>query len=144
MFNVIITLWCLAFSAPNTSSWSCVYAALSETRLWFVCHFSASSKLCDWDEVCSNQGSYFASRDILVKTVLPWFSNNLHWCFLPASVLADEVLDLSVVSDFKNDLVEVVILLNVAEVQRARLEIFCLSSALTTGKNWSIYYVIFF
>ncbi|KAM6092199.1 cilia- and flagella-associated protein 43 isoform 2-T3 [Theristicus caerulescens] len=50
-------------------------------------------------------------------------------------VMADEVLDLSVVSDFKNDLVEVVILLNVAEVQRARLEIFCLSSALTTDND---------
>nr|XP_013029968.2 cilia- and flagella-associated protein 43 isoform X2 [Anser cygnoides] len=46
-------------------------------------------------------------------------------------VLADEVLGLSVVSDFKNNLVEVMVLLNVAEVQRARLEIFCLSSALT-------------
>ncbi|XP_075362696.1 cilia- and flagella-associated protein 43 [Mycteria americana] len=50
-------------------------------------------------------------------------------------VLADDVLDLSVVSDFKNDLVEVVILLNVAEVQRARLEIFCLSSALATDND---------
>ncbi|XP_009572136.1 PREDICTED: WD repeat-containing protein 96, partial [Fulmarus glacialis] len=50
-------------------------------------------------------------------------------------VLADEVLELSVVSDFKNDLVEVVVLLNVAEVQRARLEIFCLSSALTTDND---------
>ncbi|XP_009948640.1 PREDICTED: WD repeat-containing protein 96, partial [Leptosomus discolor] len=50
-------------------------------------------------------------------------------------VLADEVLDLSVVSDFKNDLVEVVVLLHVAEVQRARLEIFCLSSALTTDND---------
>ncbi|KAJ7396663.1 hypothetical protein BTVI_143352 [Pitangus sulphuratus] len=50
-------------------------------------------------------------------------------------VLADEVLDLSVVSDFKNDLVEVMVLLNVAEVQRARLEIFCLSSAITTDND---------
>ncbi|XP_009879924.1 PREDICTED: WD repeat-containing protein 96 [Charadrius vociferus] len=50
-------------------------------------------------------------------------------------VLADEVLDLSVVSDFKNDLVEVAVLLNVAEIQRARLEIFCLSSALTTDND---------
>ncbi|KAM9188437.1 cilia- and flagella-associated protein 43 [Mergus octosetaceus] len=47
------------------------------------------------------------------------------------TVLADEVLGLSVVSDFKNSLVEVMVLLNVAEVQRARLEIFCLPSALT-------------
>ncbi|XP_074731329.1 cilia- and flagella-associated protein 43 isoform X1 [Strix uralensis] len=50
-------------------------------------------------------------------------------------VLTDEVLDLSVVSDFRNDLVEVMILLNVAEVQRARLEIFCLSSGLTTDND---------
>uniref|UniRef100_A0A663MGL3 Cilia- and flagella-associated protein 43 n=1 Tax=Athene cunicularia TaxID=194338 RepID=A0A663MGL3_ATHCN len=50
-------------------------------------------------------------------------------------VLADEVLDLSVVSDFRNDLVEVMVLLNVAEIQRARLEIFCLSSALTTDND---------
>ncbi|XP_027547840.1 cilia- and flagella-associated protein 43 isoform X3 [Neopelma chrysocephalum] len=50
-------------------------------------------------------------------------------------VLADEVLDLSVVSDLKNDLVEVMVLLNVAEVQRARLEIFCLSSAITTDND---------
>ncbi|KAM9611800.1 cilia- and flagella-associated protein 43 isoform 1-T2 [Morphnus guianensis] len=50
-------------------------------------------------------------------------------------VLADEVLDLSVASDFKNDLVEVVLLLKVAEVQRARLEIFCLSSALATDND---------
>ncbi|XP_054687133.1 cilia- and flagella-associated protein 43 isoform X1 [Grus americana] len=50
-------------------------------------------------------------------------------------VLADEMLDLSVVSDFKNDLVEVVVLLQVAEVQRARLEIFLLSSALTTDND---------
>ncbi|XP_068544544.1 cilia- and flagella-associated protein 43 isoform X2 [Anas acuta] len=47
------------------------------------------------------------------------------------TVLADEVLGLSVVSDFENNLVEVMVLLNVAEVQRARLEIFCLPSALT-------------
>ncbi|XP_064519316.1 cilia- and flagella-associated protein 43 isoform X6 [Pseudopipra pipra] len=50
-------------------------------------------------------------------------------------VLADEVLDLSVVSDLKNDLVEVMVLLNGAEVQRARLEIFCLSSAITTDND---------
>uniref|UniRef100_A0A8C3PJR8 Cilia- and flagella-associated protein 43 n=1 Tax=Calidris pygmaea TaxID=425635 RepID=A0A8C3PJR8_9CHAR len=49
--------------------------------------------------------------------------------------LADEVLDLSVVSDLKNDSVEVVALLNVAEVQRARLAIFCLPSALTTDND---------
>uniref|UniRef100_A0A8D0KRK5 Cilia- and flagella-associated protein 43 n=1 Tax=Strix occidentalis caurina TaxID=311401 RepID=A0A8D0KRK5_STROC len=83
----------------------------------------------------SEQGCLFVSHDILVKTMLPCFSNNLHWCSLPASVLADEVLDLSVVSDFRNDLVEVMILLNVAEVQRARLEIFCLSSGLTTDND---------
>ncbi|NXI67699.1 CFA43 protein, partial [Anseranas semipalmata] len=50
-------------------------------------------------------------------------------------VLADEVLGLSVVSDFKNNLVEVVVLLNVAEVQRATLEIFSLSSALTEDND---------
>ncbi|XP_025973238.2 cilia- and flagella-associated protein 43 isoform X2 [Dromaius novaehollandiae] len=50
-------------------------------------------------------------------------------------VLADEVLGLSVVSDFRHDLVEVVVLLKVAEVQRARLEIFCLPSALTTDNE---------
>ncbi|XP_010158865.1 PREDICTED: WD repeat-containing protein 96 [Eurypyga helias] len=50
-------------------------------------------------------------------------------------VLSDEVLGLSVVSDFENNLVEVVVLLNVAETQRARLEIFCLSSALTTDND---------
>lgn len=49
--------------------------------------------------------------------------------------MADEVLDLSVASDFRNDLVEVVALLNTAEVQRARLEIFHLSSSLTAGEN---------
>uniref|UniRef100_A0A8C5TEA9 Cilia- and flagella-associated protein 43 n=1 Tax=Malurus cyaneus samueli TaxID=2593467 RepID=A0A8C5TEA9_9PASS len=59
--------------------------------------------------------------------------NNFHWCSLPASVLADEMLHLSVISDLKNDLVEVMVLLNVAEVQRARLEIFHLSSAILTG-----------
>ncbi|XP_064923169.1 cilia- and flagella-associated protein 43 isoform X1 [Columba livia] len=47
-------------------------------------------------------------------------------------VLEDQVLDLSVVSEFKSDLVEVMVLVNVAEVQRARLETFCLCSALTT------------
>lgn len=67
--------------------------------------------------------------------MLPCFSNNLHWCSLSASVLEDQVLDLSVVSEFKSDLVEVMVLVNVAEVQRARLETFCLCSALTTGKN---------
>ncbi|KAM6416094.1 cilia- and flagella-associated protein 43 [Rhynochetos jubatus] len=50
-------------------------------------------------------------------------------------VLSDEVLGLSVVSDFENNLVEVVVLLNVAETQRARLEIFCLSAALTTDND---------
>ncbi|XP_010283130.1 PREDICTED: WD repeat-containing protein 96, partial [Phaethon lepturus] len=50
-------------------------------------------------------------------------------------VLADEMLGLSVISDFKDDLVEVMVLLNVAEIQRARLEIFCLSSALTTDND---------
>ncbi|XP_040530043.1 cilia- and flagella-associated protein 43 isoform X3 [Gallus gallus] len=45
-------------------------------------------------------------------------------------VLAGEVLSLSVVSDFKNNLVEVIVLLSVAENQQTRLEIFCLSSAL--------------
>ncbi|XP_057276998.1 cilia- and flagella-associated protein 43 isoform X1 [Pezoporus wallicus] len=49
--------------------------------------------------------------------------------------LAGEVLDLSVLSDFKSDLVEVVVLLNVAVVQQARLETFCLSSALTTDND---------
>ncbi|XP_071668229.1 cilia- and flagella-associated protein 43 isoform X3 [Patagioenas fasciata] len=47
-------------------------------------------------------------------------------------VLEDQVLDLSVASDFKSNFVEVMVLVNVAEVQRARLEIFCLCSALTT------------
>ncbi|XP_062436379.1 cilia- and flagella-associated protein 43 [Rhea pennata] len=50
-------------------------------------------------------------------------------------VLADEVVGLSVVSDFKHDLVEVVVLLKVAELQRARLEIFCLPPALTTDND---------
>ncbi|XP_065528265.1 cilia- and flagella-associated protein 43 isoform X1 [Lathamus discolor] len=49
--------------------------------------------------------------------------------------LAGEVLDLSVLSDFKSDLVEVVVLLNIAAVQRARLETFCLSSALATEND---------
>ncbi|XP_021254283.1 cilia- and flagella-associated protein 43 isoform X2 [Numida meleagris] len=48
-------------------------------------------------------------------------------------VLAGEVLSLSVVSDFKNNLVEVMVLLSVAEVQQTKLEIFCLSSELTKG-----------
>uniref|UniRef100_A0A8C0I9U0 Cilia and flagella associated protein 43 n=1 Tax=Bubo bubo TaxID=30461 RepID=A0A8C0I9U0_BUBBB len=74
-------------------------------------------------------------RIFLSKFPVLSLHNNLHWCSLPASVLADEVLDLSVVSDFRNDLVEVMVLLNVAEVQRARLEIFCLSSALTTDND---------
>lgn len=86
---------------------------------------------------------YFVLHDDTLVETFPCFSNDLHWCSLPASVLADEVLDLSVVSDFKNDLVEVMVLLNVAEVQRARLEILFLSSALTTGKN-CIYYLILF
>lgn len=55
--------------------------------------------------------------------------------FLPVSVLAGEVLHLSVLSDLKNDLVEVMVLLKVAEVQKARLEIFHLSSAIITGKK---------
>ncbi|NWX82783.1 CFA43 protein, partial [Nothoprocta pentlandii] len=50
-------------------------------------------------------------------------------------VLTDEVLGLSIVSDFKHDLVEVVVLLKIAEVQRARLDIFCLPSALTTDSE---------
>ncbi|XP_064287296.1 cilia- and flagella-associated protein 43 isoform X2 [Passer domesticus] len=50
-------------------------------------------------------------------------------------VLADEVLHLSVISDFKNDLVEVMVLLHVAEVQKARLEIFRLSSAMITDND---------
>ncbi|XP_010078588.1 PREDICTED: WD repeat-containing protein 96, partial [Pterocles gutturalis] len=50
-------------------------------------------------------------------------------------VLADEVLDISVVSDFENYLVEVVVLLNIAQVHRTRLEIFCLSSALTRDND---------
>ncbi|XP_033371395.1 cilia- and flagella-associated protein 43 isoform X3 [Parus major] len=50
-------------------------------------------------------------------------------------VVADEVLHLSVLSDIKNDLVEVMVLLNVAEVQRARLEIFHLSSAIITDND---------
>lgn len=49
--------------------------------------------------------------------------------------MADEALHLSVISDLKNDLVEVMVLLNVAEDQKARLEIFRLSSAIITGKN---------
>ncbi|XP_031453373.1 cilia- and flagella-associated protein 43 isoform X2 [Phasianus colchicus] len=48
-------------------------------------------------------------------------------------VLAGEVLSLSVVSDFKNNVVEVMVLLNVAEIQQTRLEIFCLSSTLMEG-----------
>ncbi|KAM4775662.1 cilia- and flagella-associated protein 43 isoform 3-T3 [Cyanocitta cristata] len=50
-------------------------------------------------------------------------------------VLADEVLHLSVISDLKNDLVEVMVLLNVTEVQQARLEIFHLSSAIATDNE---------
>ncbi|XP_064000506.1 cilia- and flagella-associated protein 43 [Pogoniulus pusillus] len=50
-------------------------------------------------------------------------------------VLEEEVLDLSVVSDLRSDLVEVMVLHNVAEVQRARLDIFFLSSALTTDND---------
>ncbi|XP_032844431.2 cilia- and flagella-associated protein 43 isoform X3 [Tyto alba] len=50
-------------------------------------------------------------------------------------VLEAEVLDLSVISDFRNDLVEVLVLLNIADVQQARLEIFCVSSALTTDND---------
>ncbi|CAN8216018.1 unnamed protein product, partial [Coccothraustes coccothraustes] len=47
-------------------------------------------------------------------------------------VLEDEVLHLSVISDLKNDLVRVTVLLNGAEVQQARLELFSLSSAMIT------------
>ncbi|XP_071605436.1 cilia- and flagella-associated protein 43 isoform X1 [Heliangelus exortis] len=50
-------------------------------------------------------------------------------------VFADEILGISIVSDLKDDTVEVVVLLNVAEVQRARLEIFFLSSALITDND---------
>ncbi|TRZ25567.1 hypothetical protein HGM15179_001626 [Zosterops borbonicus] len=50
-------------------------------------------------------------------------------------VLADEVLHLSVFSDLKNDVVEVMVLLNVAEVQQARLEIFRLPSAIITDND---------
>ncbi|XP_066047799.1 cilia- and flagella-associated protein 43 [Chamaea fasciata] len=50
-------------------------------------------------------------------------------------VLADEVLHLSVLSDLKNDLVEVMVLINVAEIQQARLEIFHLSSAIITDND---------
>ncbi|KAM9012129.1 cilia- and flagella-associated protein 43 isoform 1-T2 [Ara ararauna] len=49
--------------------------------------------------------------------------------------LAGEVLDLSILSDFNSDLVEVVVLLNVAGVQWARLGTFCLSSALATDND---------
>lgn len=45
------------------------------------------------------------------------------------------MLHLSVISDLKNDLVEVMVLLNVAEVQQARLEIFHLSSAIATDNE---------
>lgn len=87
------------------------------------------------DQRCILKRSHFVSHGILVKKMLSCFSNKLHWCSLPASELAGEVLDLSVLSDFKSDLVEVLVLLNVAVVQRARLETFCLSSALATGKS---------
>ncbi|XP_039927326.1 cilia- and flagella-associated protein 43 [Hirundo rustica] len=50
-------------------------------------------------------------------------------------VLADEVLHLSVLSHLKNDQVEVMVLLNLAEVQQARLEIFHLSSAIITDND---------
>ncbi|XP_072196068.1 cilia- and flagella-associated protein 43 [Excalfactoria chinensis] len=48
-------------------------------------------------------------------------------------VLAGEVLSLSVVSDFRNNSIEVVVLLSVAEIQQTRLEVFCLPSALREG-----------
>ncbi|XP_031410356.1 cilia- and flagella-associated protein 43-like isoform X2 [Meleagris gallopavo] len=48
-------------------------------------------------------------------------------------VLAGEVLSLSVVSDFKNSVVEVMVVLNVAEIQQTRLEIFCLPPTLMEG-----------
>nr|XP_030132217.3 cilia- and flagella-associated protein 43 isoform X1 [Taeniopygia guttata] len=50
-------------------------------------------------------------------------------------VLAGEVLHLSVISDLKYDSVEVMVLLNVAEVQQARLEIFHLSSAMIADND---------
>ncbi|XP_037997056.1 cilia- and flagella-associated protein 43 isoform X2 [Motacilla alba alba] len=50
-------------------------------------------------------------------------------------VLADEVLHLSVISDLKNDSVEVMVLLKVAEVHQTRLEIFRLSSAMITDND---------
>ncbi|NXJ12495.1 CFA43 protein, partial [Odontophorus gujanensis] len=48
-------------------------------------------------------------------------------------VLAGEVLSLSVFSDFKSNLVEVVVLLSVTDIQQTRLEIFYLSPALMKG-----------
>ncbi|XP_014739240.1 PREDICTED: cilia- and flagella-associated protein 43 [Sturnus vulgaris] len=50
-------------------------------------------------------------------------------------VLEDEVLHLSVISDLKNDLVDMMVLLNVAKVQQARLDIFHLSSAIRTDTD---------
>ncbi|XP_056350633.1 cilia- and flagella-associated protein 43 [Oenanthe melanoleuca] len=50
-------------------------------------------------------------------------------------VLEDEVLHLSVISDFENDLVEVMVLLNEAELQQAKLKIFYLSSAIRTDTD---------
>ncbi|XP_015722732.1 cilia- and flagella-associated protein 43 [Coturnix japonica] len=50
-------------------------------------------------------------------------------------VLAGEVLSLSLVSDFKNNLIEVMVLLSVAENQPTRMEMFCLSSALREGTD---------
>ncbi|XP_059707908.1 cilia- and flagella-associated protein 43 isoform X1 [Haemorhous mexicanus] len=47
-------------------------------------------------------------------------------------VLEDEVLHLSVISDLKNDLVRVTVLLKGVEVQQARLELFSLSSSMIT------------
>lgn len=86
-------------------------------------------------ELCPQQGSHFVSQHILIKTMLPCHSNNFHRCSLLASVLEDEVLHLSVASDLKNDLVDVMVLHNVAEVQQAKMEIFHLPSAIRTGKN---------
>ncbi|XP_071302063.1 cilia- and flagella-associated protein 43 isoform X1 [Agelaius tricolor] len=51
------------------------------------------------------------------------------------TVLEDEVLHLSVTPDLKHDLVKVMVLLNVAEVQQARLEIFHLSSEMITDHD---------
>ncbi|KAL9846804.1 cilia- and flagella-associated protein 43 isoform 3-T3 [Geothlypis trichas] len=51
------------------------------------------------------------------------------------TVLEDEVLHLSVTPDLNHDLVKVMVLLDVAEFQQARLEIFHLSSAMITDNE---------